>query len=74
MLGFGLPSATVMFVLPSYGAYGVYALTFPVTIILATISSPIALAPSWYLPKSLRVFIIAEYINLFFLRMLGIRE
>lgn len=74
MLGFGFPSALATFLLPQFLGYGVYALAFPVSIILAITSTPKQHTPSTIFPKSLRMFVFAEYINLMFLRVLGMRR
>ncbi len=73
MLGFGFPSATATFLMPQFLGYSVYALAFPVSIILAITSTPVQHAPGGIWPRSLRMFLFAEYINLFLMRLVGLQ-
>jgi hypothetical protein len=74
MLGFGLPSAFVTLLLPQFVGYGVYALAFPVSAILAITSKPLQHRQAALLPRSLRMFFFAEYVNLLLVSLLGLRR
>mmetsp|Transcript_10328 Transcript_10328/g.19009 ORF Transcript_10328/g.19009 Transcript_10328/m.19009 type:complete len:301 (-) Transcript_10328:738-1640(-) len=72
MLGFGFPPALMTFCLPQFLGYGIYALAFPMSIMLAITFRPILHTASGVFPKSFRMFAFAEYINLLALRCIGL--
>jgi etoposide-induced 2.4 mRNA len=71
MLGFGAPCALVTWWLPQFVGYGIYAMVFPLSMILAIISSPVKHLPCAALPARLPVFYWAQRCNLAVLRRCG---
>jgi etoposide-induced 2.4 mRNA len=71
MLGFGTPCALVTWWLPQFIGYGIYAMVFPLSMILAIISSPVKHTPSVILPAHMPVFHWAQRCNLAVLRRFG---
>ena len=53
MLGFGMPCALILMFLPQFLGYGIYALTFPVCMILSIISKPVQHEPTFLFPKNM---------------------
>mmetsp|Transcript_2513 Transcript_2513/g.2911 ORF Transcript_2513/g.2911 Transcript_2513/m.2911 type:complete len:311 (-) Transcript_2513:1883-2815(-) len=73
MLGFGMPCSVVTIWFPQFVGYGLYAMIFPVCMILAIISTPVR-HKSLYVPESIRMFYPCEIINLYILRRIAPRQ
>merc|ERR1719478_1629390 len=68
LLGFGLPFTLATYSFSFFVSGGLYALLFPVNILLATITTP---APHRGWPRSIPLFRIPKWIALLVLRVLG---
>ena len=73
MLGFGAPCAVVTIAFPLFIGAGIYAMVFPLCVMLAIISAPCSHESS-ILPRRLPIFFIAQRLNLKAIRMLGLKE
>uniref|UniRef100_A0A7S2S439 Etoposide-induced protein 2.4 n=1 Tax=Mucochytrium quahogii TaxID=96639 RepID=A0A7S2S439_9STRA len=71
MLGFGMPCALLTMFLPQFLGYGIYALTFPVCMIISIISDPIQHRATTFVPRSIRMFMLAEWFNLAIMKLFG---
>ncbi|GBG24328.1 Etoposide-induced protein 2.4-like [Hondaea fermentalgiana] len=71
MAGFGLPCALLVTFIPAYLGYGIYCVTFPVCLVLSIVTAPVQHAPTTFLPRSLQIFVFAEWLTLAVLRTIG---
>jgi len=64
MLGFGMPCALIVTFSPHFIGYGIYAVIFPICMVLAIISTPVQHISSGVIPRSVRMFVFFEFLNL----------
>ena len=69
MLGFGAPCAVIATLFPLFTGAGIYAMVFPLCVILAILSTPAD--HSGILPRRLPIFYIAQMLNLKTIELLG---
>mmetsp|Transcript_17083 Transcript_17083/g.33435 ORF Transcript_17083/g.33435 Transcript_17083/m.33435 type:complete len:334 (+) Transcript_17083:220-1221(+) len=71
MAGFGMPCALLVTFIPAFLGYGIYCVTFPVCLILSIVTAPVQHSPTTLMPRSLQVFVFAEWLTLAVLRFIG---
>uniref|UniRef100_A0A7S3PCQ5 Uncharacterized protein n=1 Tax=Aplanochytrium stocchinoi TaxID=215587 RepID=A0A7S3PCQ5_9STRA len=74
MLGFGMPCSIVTMWVPQFVGYGLYAMVFPICMILAIIGTPVKHRKTQHVPEAIRMFFPGELMNLALLKMIAPRN